>query len=138
MQYSPCLRYIRKFISFLLTLILIIISIAIIAAAKYAEKKVELEFGAKVDCKFITFDKQIAEKDASKGGSLISPTVQCYCMDQFIKVGLEINKIQLCDKWILLYAQAQSLNILVIIIVPILNVIISIALYCKLIYFNIF
>ena len=85
MQYNPYLRILMKFISILLTLILIIIGIAIIAAAKLAEKKIEEEFGEKIDCNFITFDKDIAEKDASKKETLMSPTVQCYCMSQLIK-----------------------------------------------------
>lgn len=136
MQYNTCKRAIRKIISILVTLILIIIGIAVIASAKYAEKKIENEFGAKVDCNLITFTKEIAEADNAKNTKLMSPTVQCYCFDQFIKVGLEVNKIKICEKWLSLYLQAQSLNIGVILIVPILNFIISLAIQCKLYFFN--
>jgi hypothetical protein len=122
-------------ISILLTFILIIIGIAVIASAKFAEKKIENEFGTKVDCALITFSKEIAEVDNAKNTLIMSPTVQCYCLDQLVKIGLGVNNIKVCQKWFSLYLQAQSLNIGVIIIIPILNFIISMAINCNFLYF---
>jgi hypothetical protein len=138
MQYNSCLRKLRKIFSIFFTLIIIIISISIVAAAKFGEKKIEEQFGANVDCEYIKFSEEIVKKEISIQGGLISPSTQCYCIDELKKIGLDVRKNKLCEQWILLYLQAQSLNIGVIIIVPVLNVIISLALYSnKINYMNI-
>ena len=131
MQYNSCLRKLRKIFSIFLTLVIIIISISIVAAAKFAEKKIEEQFGANVDCQYIDYSKEIVQINEYIEDGQISPATQCYCMDKLINIGLDVRNIKKCEKWILLNIQAQSLNIGVIIIVPILNVIISLALYCK-------
>jgi hypothetical protein len=134
MQYNSCLRKLRKIFSIFFTLIIVIISISIVAAAKFAEKKIE-ENGANVDCQYIKTSKEIVENEIKIEGGLLSPATQCYCIDEFKKIGLDVRKNILCEQWILLYLQSQSLNIGVIVIVPVLNVIISLALYCKIIYY---
>lgn len=136
MQYNDCLRILRKSFSIFLTLILIIICIAIVGLSKIAQREVYEQFGGIVDCKIIgTVEKVKAEEEASKKLKKISPFLQCYCMDELSNLGFNIINDPTCKAWLEVYLKQQSLNTLVIIIVPVLNVIISIFLNCNILIF---
>ncbi len=144
MQYNSCKRFIRKFFSVLITIFIIIASIGIIIAAKYGENKLQESFNPSVNCKFISNKTSdlIYEQENKKNNTPL-PITHCVCFQKLIDEGLDginsynvaLNKnneiIYPCKDWIKLYLQYESLKTGIIIIVPVINVVISIALECK-------
>jgi len=145
MQYSPLKRIIRKFIAILFSIILIIASIALVMAAKYGENQIAKSFNTAVDCKFVDNKGEEDLRQEILGGVTKNNRIvaNCFCMDLLISkqiAGVQdfsmiVNNVKIypCIEWLNLWLQSQSLKIGIIVLVPIINIILSIALECKLI-----
>ena len=111
-------------------------------AAKYGELQIDLNFNTSIDCKYVdktlTSLKQEIRSDISNKDRII---LNCFCLNYLIdkgvsglknyKIDLDSKSYNPCESWLDLWLKSQFLKILVIVIVPVINIFLSIFLECK-------
>jgi hypothetical protein len=141
--YSSGRRFIRKFFSIIIALIVILASFGIVIGAKYAQMEIDKTFNSNVDCGFISYDLGEMQNEYNDDSITLRNKVKtyCYCQSYFFNNG--ITKTQTfsisgstgatvmktpCYDWVEKYIYSQSLMVATFILVPFINVVLSILL----------
>jgi len=111
-------------------------------AAKYGENQIEKSFNTSVDCNYV-YNKGIEDlkMEISSGVQANNRIVtHCFCLKTLISeqivgvenivVYLDGKNIYACKEWLDLWLKSQSLKIGIIVLVPIINILLSLALEC--------
>jgi hypothetical protein len=143
--YSTSRRCIRKFCAVLIAIIVILASFGIVIGTKYAQIEINKQIDVDVDCTFFPSNIEdsmvIAEVDLSERARVYT---NCFCRNLLIQKGVpetknitilyykQNSKTQIsykpCDNWVDIYLYSQSLMIGTFMLVPFVNVILSILL----------
>jgi hypothetical protein len=132
----------RKTLALILAFIIILASFGVVIAAKYLQINLQDQMGPSVDCSYLK------STDAELYSEYIDSTLTtnqkvktfCYCAAKLLDIGpmkaldLEIsyngNNFLPCHGNISTYLQAESLKYLVIILIPVINLVLSLFLEC--------
>jgi len=145
-QYSPIKRLFRKLFAIIFSILIIIGSVAIVMAAKYGENQIQKSFNTSVDCNYVDYkgmeDLKIEILSGVEKNNRV--VTHCFCLETFItkqidgvkNVVVEINgqKIYACNEWLELWLKSEGLKIGIVILVPIINIVLSLALECNYIF----
>lgn len=147
--YSSGRRFIRKFFSIIIALIVILASFGIVIGAKYAQMEIDKTFNSNVDCGFISYDLEEMQNEYNDDSITLRNKVKTYCYCQSYMFSNGISKTQTfsisgstgttgatgatvmktpCYDWVEKYIYSQSLMVATFILVPFINVVLSILL----------
>lgn len=138
--YSSGRRFIRKFFSIIIALIVILASFGIVIGAKYAQMEIDKTFNSNVDCGFISYDLEEMTTEYNDDSITLRNKVKTYCYCQSYMFSNGITKTQTfgitgstgsktpCYDWVEKYIYSQSLMVATFILVPFINVVLSILL----------
>ncbi len=113
-------------------------------AAKYGENQIEKKFNTSVECRYVENKKIKDLKNEIEAGVESNNRVvtHCFCMEKLVETkdieqvrnfNLTINDQPFfaCKEWMGLYLISKSLKIGIVVVVPIINIVLSITLNCK-------
>jgi hypothetical protein len=112
-------------------------SLGLVIGGKYLQQQMDKQISSDIDCSFVKFDN-VTDVVSEFNNTLINNVTKiktyCYCQDYLVKNGplkakdLVVDNVPLCKTWVGLYIQSYSLNIGIIIVIPIINAILVIIL----------
>lgn len=112
-------------------------SLGLVMGSKYLQQRMDKQISSDIDCSFVKIDNStevVEEYNNTQISNVTKIKTYCYCKDYLIKNGpikaknLVVDYVPLCETWVGLYIQAYSLNIGIIIVIPIINAILVIIL----------
>ena len=118
-------------------MIVILASFGIVIGPKYAQEEINKTFNTDVDCKFIDYTETEVMVEFNDPLILMRSKVKtsCFCRDTLYSKGYSgTQDISLdgttkpCSQWVTMYIYSQSLMIGTLILVPMVNIILSIVL----------
>lgn len=127
----------RKAIVIFIAIFILAASFGIVIGAKYAQKSIDEEFNTSIDCSFVTYTDEtvLAEFTDDTIANRDKYLTYCFCRDNLINLGFDGTQelelgigVKPCGTWLDLYIKSQSLMVGTIILVPFVNVILSIIL----------
>jgi hypothetical protein len=136
--YSACRRRIRTFFAVIIAIIVILASFGIVIGTKYATMEINKTFNSEIDCSNIPDYTNTVEviKEYTDNSILARQKVKtyCFCRNNLIKKGIPntqeviLNGVTICADWVDKYLYTKSLVIGTFILVPLVNVILSVLL----------
>lgn len=140
-SYSACKRLLRKSLSLLFALVLIVISFIIVVYGKYAQEQYISEYSTTVSCKFVKdfeLESEVLKEIQSDLPTKSQVKLYCFCKEKSSELGLfamtdyKFETISYdgfpCRAWFESYIQFVSLTNGIIILIPFLNALIIISL----------
>lgn len=137
LAYNKWLRYLRVLLSYLIAIIIIVSSFGVVIGSKYALQQVTDNYNPDIDCKYINQTDYLSQKKVFqeftdtniKNGTKY--LTYCYCNEKLMTNGpmeisntmiTESNKTILpCKSWFESYLKYNSVNIAIVIVIPIVN-----------------
>lgn len=135
--YASWKRFLRKLLSYIIAIIVMGASFLIIIYAKYEQKLLNQDFNTDIDCTYIDFSiENVIEEVAYNIPKRDRINSYCYCDYNYKAIGysgtldlkLATDGSYICKDWINAYIKYNSLTILIIILIPIVNTILQIVL----------
>lgn len=129
LSYPGWKRGLRTIFIYLISLIFIVASFAIILGGNSAEKLLGEEFNINTKC-FDKIQENTISLEIQNNQYLKSSNVYCFCTDLFntqgysITKNYKINNVEVCKTWLSSYIKYISLYYGIIVLIPILNLII--------------
>jgi len=144
LAYNKCLRTLRVIFSFIIAILLIISTFGVIIASKYIIMEVTKDYNPDIDCSYISQSDYRDQKkifDEFNDVNIKNGTkylTYCYCLDKLINEGplyistteikINSNSILPCQSWFESFIKYNSVNLAVVIVIPIVNSIVVIIL----------
>ena len=107
-------------------------SLGIVIGGKYLQMQIDTKINSEIDCTFVDIQnvtEVVREFNDTNISNLTKIKTYCYCKnylynnDPIKTKNLVIGNVHLCQDWIVLYIQVNSLSIGIIIVIPIVNAI---------------
>jgi hypothetical protein len=128
-------RYFRFFISIVFACILIVVSFSVVVYSKYSQEKFTEKYNTKLDCRyvpdFLDYNIIISSNKTAEDIPITKAKINCYCKNKTYELGLiemptyEVSfqgkSIKPCEEWFNSFLSFQSLQIGIIIVIPLIN-----------------
>mmetsp|Transcript_26725 Transcript_26725/g.27770 ORF Transcript_26725/g.27770 Transcript_26725/m.27770 type:complete len:1347 (+) Transcript_26725:6-4046(+) len=142
LTFNPCKRFFRFIVSIVFALILIVASFSVVVFQKYAQDQYVETYNTDMDCNFVpdheNYNEIVSQNKTIDDLELTLAKVNCYCKIKSEEVGLfEVNNFEIeqdgeiiypCSEWFSLYLKYRSLQIGIILVIPLVNAIIVVML----------
>lgn len=134
--YSTCKRCIRKTFSIIIAIIIMLASFGIVIGEKYAQEDINSHFDPNVNCEYVnpTEASVLLEFTDTSISANSRVNTFCFCRSKLISSGLTatenytISNIYVCKDWLTMYLYSESLTAATFILVPTVNVILTVLL----------
>lgn len=136
MTYSPCKRCLRKTVSFITAVIIMLATLITIIISNQFEEEMASKFNTNVDCDYFSHatDLEVLNEFNSAKTSREKVLTYCYCYNNFKPTDIFSNELKEkklggkmpCADFVPTFIKYQAINIGIILIIPLVNTIVNI------------